>query len=477
MSHIFHRILYFLVVLSLAALACSTPGGSEPTATPGSFGQSVETAVAGTVQSLTQTVPAASESTRTPLPKATETSVPIEATRTATLLPVLDSLPTAFLPEVLRVAYIDSSRNLWLWVEGGGNVQLTSSGDVAGLRLAPDGEQVVFVRAGVDHMAASLWVIARNGSAERQLLSQDELRALAPVSGAIGIYPAQISWVPGRNQVAVGTRALFEGPGLLYNHDLILIDLASGTHELLFPAGEGGLFFYSPDGAQIALVRPDNIDLVNADGGNRRSGVLAYPAVSTYSEYQFYPTPIWSADAASISVAIPPAAPLDDLAAETTLWRISTDGRAPVLTGVIVTAPLMWPRISPDGQRVAFLASAEGSPGPMNLMIAGDSGGSGIELYTNNGDRIDTWTPDSQRFVYYENSAAAPMLGTPGAMAVPLTDVAGVVRLLFSTDGRLVFLTMAGANWEVRVSEPAAPSTSIASFPATDNYPLIDTMQ
>jgi hypothetical protein len=473
MALIFRRLFYLLSVFSLAALACSSPGAAVPTATPGTFGQSVETAVAGTVQALTQTLPAPISSTPTSLAKATKTPVaPVE-----TLPPVLDSLPTALPPEILRVAYIDTSRNLWLWVEGGGNVQLTHSGDVVGLHLSPDGEQVVFVRAGIDQRDASLWAIARNGSLERQLLSQADLRALAPVRDAVGIYPAQISWVPGRNQVAVGTRAVFEGPGLLYNHDLILIDLSSGSHTVVFPMGEGGMFFYSPDGAQIALVKQSQIDLVNADGGNRRSAVLTYPAVRTYSEYEYYPTPVWSADAASISVAVPPPAPLDDLTAVTTLWRISTAGGVAEQTGSILTAPLRWPLLSPDGQRVVFLAPAEGSPGPLNLSLAGAVGGSGIELYTNNGGTVDQWTPDSARFVYHEHNAAAAMLGTSGAPAVPLTDSLDVRSVLFAADGRAVFLSMVETTWEVRYCLPTAPSRLIASFPASDNYPLIDTLR
>jgi hypothetical protein len=460
MEPMFRRFAFVLLVLAAAAVACAAPI-TVGTATPAT--DLVSTAVAQTLQAATDAAPAVIP-TRTSAAATEAVTLPTEAPATRTPLPVT----------LMRVAYVDSARNLFLWVEGGGVVPLAATGDVTLARISPDGEQVAYVR-GADMFPASLWVVQRDGSGARELMSAADLNAAAAVTDALGNIPYQVEWVPGRTHLlAVSTRPVFDGLGLMLNEDLILVDTLSGVRTALLAPGMGGRFVFSRDGNQIALVKTDRIDLVNLDGSNRRDAVLDYTPVVTYSEYAYYANPLWSADGGSLRVAIPPAKALDDPSQPATLWRISTDGSPAALLGSVMVAPLTSLVFSPDLNRIAYLTSS--GAGSFDLYIAA-ADGSGASRYTNTAGRFIAWLPTSDRFVYYDNGADSPLLGTVEAMSVSLTDAAVVTDVKFLPDGRVVFLARNGGNWELRLAAPATPSAVIAAFPAGSILPSFDPLR
>ena len=126
---------------------------------------------------------------------------------------------------------------------------------------------------------------------------------------AISAVPSQLEWKPGTHILAFNTRMTFEGPGLFLGDDHRLVDADSGALSLLLAPGNGGDFYYSPDGAKIALTLPEEILVVDADGTNRLS-LLSFPFVITYSEYAYYPPVSWAPDSSFLRAAIPPADPL-----------------------------------------------------------------------------------------------------------------------------------------------------------------------
>ena len=92
-------------------------------------------------------------------------------------------------------------------------------------------------------------------------------QALDRPAQASGTSPAQLGWVPGGTTAVFTTYHYFDGPGFDPGDDLRLVDGATGAVTTLLEPGEGGgMYFYSPDGAQIALVTPNQIDLINSDG-------------------------------------------------------------------------------------------------------------------------------------------------------------------------------------------------------------------
>ena len=107
------RFAFVFFVLSAAVLACTLP---VPPGDPTPSGDLVSTAVAQTLQAATDAAPAETAVEPTALietPMETQTETVEAATRTP-VPPLTPAAPSA--------VYIDSTRNLWLWVEGSGVV-------------------------------------------------------------------------------------------------------------------------------------------------------------------------------------------------------------------------------------------------------------------------------------------------------------------------------------------------------------------
>jgi Tol biopolymer transport system component len=275
-------------------LSVSTPENAGPPASP----QAVET------------------------PQATETVGPEPAPETP--MPQSDG--------ILRAAYIKDG-NLWLWTEANGPQALTSSGNVSDVYLSDDGMLAAFTRQ-VDDFHSEIWVVNTDGAGERLLVSTADIEAMVSnrSQDASGVAPHQIAWIPGTHALAFNTRQSFM-VGFLVNDDLRLVNAASGEQVTLLPTGAGGMFYFSPDGSQIAITTPNKLFLVNTDGSNRRDDLLTYEEVLTASEYRFYAEPVWLNDSSALLVAIPPRDPLAARDQATTIWRVPSDGSPAIQLG------------------------------------------------------------------------------------------------------------------------------------------------
>ena len=168
-------------------------------------------------------------------------------------------------------------------------------------------------------------------------------------------------------------------------------------------AGDGGRFVFSPDGIRLALVKPTSISLVNADGTHLYRDVLSFPSVITYSEYFYYPNPVWSLDSSSLKVVIPPQDPLTDPLLPSSVYSMAVDGSPAVMIGSILAMPFAWPdnAISPDLNRLGF-AQQTGDP-TLNMrdINLANADGSGIVWYmSGEGAQFMGWLPNSMQFVF-----------------------------------------------------------------------------
>jgi hypothetical protein len=248
---------------------------------------------------------------------------------------------------------------------------------------------------------SELWAAPADGSGEYALLDVSALGALDP--SALGTAVVQFEWVPGTHQLAFNTRQVFEGPGTALYNDLRLIDVTTGELSLLFPPGQGGMFYYSPDGSRLALVTPERIELVSADGSDRAEA-LSFPKVITYSEYELYPVPSWSPDGQSLRVAIPPADPMAEPPQPTTLWLIEA-GASPtaIQTGQVATLPFNFftTLFSPDHAHVAYV-SVLGDPADnlWDLRLANANGSGARSIATRPLVSFLAWSPASDWFAF-----------------------------------------------------------------------------
>lgn len=370
--------LSFLLFLGFSASCRPTDKQVTPSEPPGTF-------IPASAQPLTVT--------ETPSGPERPTTIASES------LPESGS-PPENLPDLLEIVYL-KERNIWLWTPAG-RTQLTSSTDVYDLRLSPDGALVVFTRRVGDYQA-ELWLSETRGGEARRLVGADAFDAIAEGvrdANTVAVNPYQFEWVPGSHRVAFNSVQFFEGPGFSLLNDLQIVDADSFERWTLLNPGSGGEFNYSPDGSQVAIVTPTEINLMDANAGNWRL-VLPYEQVATYSEYRYYAQPVWSPDSKFLRLALPPTDPLDE-GLPTELWILPADGNAAEKVGELWPLPFFDTPVaySPNLESLIYLIQS-GAPADnrRELRIARADGSQEQAYREEHLLRFLGWGLDSSHFV------------------------------------------------------------------------------
>lgn len=389
------------LALLMLSLACSIP--VNPPA------GNLETQVAGTLTSLAPPADVQQAASPTPLP-ATSTPPP-------TASPQLDS------PSLVewKVAYTDAGHP-WIITESDDPLQLSPLDGVYEVLLSSDGEVVVFLRRPDDERGSQpteVYAVNSDGSQQRLLMSGEDFNALYPHEGFLHNDLASIEFVPGSHELLLNTRVVAEGPGLIKYDDLLRLSADSGDRITILPPGQGGDFTVAPDGSRVALVRPDSVHLVNPDGSGLAVELVSFEPLITYSEFQFYVNPLWSADSSQLAVVIPSA---DVLAEdpEANIWSISADGTQVDLLATVSGDFYFSERtgrssLSPDFARVVYRLP---EPGGRTLMIA-DLGQQGV-AYDDDVLEWWGWSPQGDYFTYAKGEPTNGLRGAPGVAPSPL---------------------------------------------------------
>jgi len=374
-------------------------------------------------------------------------------------VPAASVVPTASVAQELRVAYTDDG-NLWVVEKGQGPVQLTDTGGISDVRLSDDGEWIAYVVRDPDQDTADLHSIQFDGSSSQLLLDEAGFDALYPLEGFIHTTLSSMDFLPGSHTLLFNTRGVFEGPGLAKNDDLLSINVETGQFTPLLPRGEGGDFTASPGGDQIAIMRPDSLSFVDSNGANLRSEVLTFTPVITYSEYFFYPLPVW-ADA-SVVMAVPQQDPF--FAEEPgSVWDVSVEPQ--ILTrpdGDLFGPQRQFPIVSPDGSKLAYFRAADAA-GEQQLVIQQlDTGEQTI--YDTGPIQWKGWGPESDRMVYTKGTGFDLYLGEPGAPPAPLAPGTGL-RWINASE----YLYMAGdpGGWTLMLGDLDGNTIPLAMLSGT----------
>jgi hypothetical protein len=421
-----------LIALLGAGLACNAPGTVEPTS-------ELQQPASPTLEPESQDLP-----TATPVPDLT----PEPAAATAE-------------PRPLRIVYA-ADDELWALELGSAPTLLATIGGVSEVRISDDGERLVYAVRDPEQDTTELRGINFDGSNDRVLLDPGAFDALYPLDGALHYTLSQISLVPETHVAMFNTRAVFEGPGLAKNNDLLTVDADTGALTRILDRGDGGDFTLSPDGTQLAITRPDSIGFVSTDGTDLRPERLTFPWVITYSEYFYYPFPVWSE--ASVLVAIPSEdpffAPLTGA-----VWTVPADGSESSLLTTI-KGNFFAPQgaissISPDGNLVGYY-DTDSSSGMSWLVIQtiGDDAGTiyGIDALDWKG-----WAPGSDYFVYTTGSGPELYLGRMGAEPVMIGSGSGLQWI-----GPTEFLYLSGSrgDWTLTLSAIEGESVPLVELSA-----------
>ncbi len=206
----------------------------------------------------------------------------------------------------------------------------------------------------------------------------------------------------------------------LQTNDLWSVDAAARTYKQLIPSPQAGYFKLSPDGHHIAVIRPGaynavdgKISLVDRAGQNRLE-LLNFPAVSTASDYDFYPQPFWETDSTAFNLAIPDKDLVyHDDTALTTLWRLAADGTK-IQRGTLQATFFGQPQWSDDGEHIAYLRHrGDITTNEFEMVIASGDGSNPITYTAGAAGHmgVPQWLPDSDQFIYAQGEPGDYWLG------------------------------------------------------------------
>jgi Tol biopolymer transport system component len=454
--HVKKQILIVVFGILLSSVACSIPftnGGLTPE-------EISETAAAAVSSTLTALAPVEAPTA------LTEPEMPF-------ITPIPDTEPTIIIkskPDVLRLAIVDSNGNLSTWQEGGSVNLIVNKGDVTKAVLSPDGEWIVFTRTSPDGIDIGLWAIRFDGSEHKSIVSHVDFMAMpmnpeiTDVYSVVTVSPYMIEFIPGTHTVVFNTYPQFNAPGFLDNKDLWYINVDSGERRAFLSPGHAGNFYFSPDGTQMALVTPTQIDLLNTDGSNRRYAVLTHPFVYTYSEFAYHAIPIWSQDSSYLRVSIPPQDPLGDVTAPVNIYHIHTDGSPATLLNSEIVAPLDNAFLAPDLNHFAFKQQiGDATDNLFSLRFADLSGGSSTEFITGSLG-FGEWAPDSSHFYFFNWNPREYFIGQLGIPGVIALDVNPVMDFKWVTSDQFLFIYQSGENYQLRLGTLSTPSVEITNL-------------
>ena len=433
-------LILFAIILLLTGSACEIFGQEYPaeTAEAVPHGPGATETLAPGEEAFLETSVAATLTALAPANSTPEAATPELTLPEATSPAAAPTSTPATLPAT--VAYAKEGV-VYLWTEGAVR-PLTSPGSaVFEVILSDDGRWAAYTRQ-VDDLRQEIWAVRTDGMDGNILMSSADFAAIDPA--ALAVLPNQIGWVPGSHILAFNTHQVFEGPGISPYDDLHLINADTFERRTPFLAGEGGDFYFSPDGAQVALSTPTQIDLANLDGSNRRTAALSFDMVLTFSEYMYYPPVYWTADSSAAWVAIPPHDAMAVPAQATTAWKIPADGSAAVKTAEFAVAPIIGFElpVSPDAARLAYLAEIGEQPAPqLELHLLALDGSSDETIHVAPFMDFLSWSPDGQHYAVNVGTEQALYLGTVGGDFAPAPGApAGVSSLDWLDNERFAYV-------------------------------------
>jgi hypothetical protein len=313
------------------------------------------------------------------------------------------------IPGVL--AYL-AGGNAWVMETSTANRRLlVSTGDLDGriFSLSPEGEHLIYTRKSskpLDQEINSLWAVRTSG----QIVEPKSLQAVNVVHFA--------GWIPGTSSVAYSTvEPRSAAPGWQANNDLHRVSVAGGAPRRILEPGGGGVygwwgmaFAFSPDG-QLAYARPDQIGLVDQDGGYLKPLLDVVP-LNTHSDWAWIPALAWSPDGQSITytahaAAMPPIA-AEDSPTFNLVARSLTNGTTALLVpnaGMFSYAAASRPNSADagGGGRIAYLQAIfpeQSENGRYRLLVMDRDGSNRIQIFPPQDSsglepQVPVWAPGS----------------------------------------------------------------------------------
>ena len=324
----------------------------------------------------------------------------------------------AWAPDGQHIVYAFKSGLYESKADGSDSRQLLNlSGAAFTPRFSPDGRRLRFTLRNPEQRTSSLWEIAADGTGLHAVLP--DWNKPAQESGGAWTPNGDYFLFEATQDHSQNIWALRESGSLFRKASMAPTQLTVGALMFSNPTP-------SPDGKRLFVIgQQRRFDLIRLQG---KSQFSIYASGVSAGEADILPN-----GEGMVYVAHP----------ELTLWKSNPDGSS---RAQLTYAPMQAhiPRFSPDGKRIAFMASSPGKPWKIFVMPA--EGGTPHEVTAGNHNQGDpTWTPKGDSIVFagmpwLENgSVGGPNIHSVNLETSQITDVPGSENLFSprcSPDGR-----------------------------------------
>ena len=261
---------------------------------------------------------------------------------------------------------------------------ILDSGDAIRVELSDDGQLVAFLRRSAVQTSdaewreqSALWVVDLTGENPRELVSAETLRDLLGASERDSSNIPEMTWIPGTHRLLYNGwtyLVMAEGESHAIPRGLNSVDADEGTQQVLVGAESNLRFVVSPDGRQVALLSPEALAFVDADGSNLRPDVLTYAQVGVPGP--LFPVGVWTEDSQAFVMTEPlegdPAADIDFA-----ISRVPADGSAPDQLASVSRSHPGSVTFSPDGRFAAYIQYTDEASSGDSRMVHHPAGGGG----------------------------------------------------------------------------------------------------
>ena len=340
--------------------------------------------------------------------------------------------PVAALAAGLRLVYFKDG-HVMSWTADGLAREL-AEGSTESLRISDDGQMAAYLGSDANGVFG-LHGVNTDGTNPRLLVPRDYLQAMQPAGQIVSF-----DFAPASHTLYFVTD----------QYDLQRVDTDSLSPAIVFRAGNGGFFNFSPDGQWMVLYHPNELVLTHPDGSAARTA-FQYPPEFSYT--MMGPQIVWKADSSGFSMAS--ASGPQGEPGSMTVWFVPVTGE-PVKQ--MSYAGPYGANLSPDGRTVVYLYFQHE---PVDVHIVTPDG-KDTTCGTYSSEKYSAinfmgWAPDSQSFLLNLSSDARlmdPYLCSAGKSPVKLTDTEHAYPVVWLDAGRILFIS----NGSLRLQRPGKAS-------------------
>jgi putative hemolysin len=335
----------------------------------------------------------------------------------------------------LRIVYFKDGQ-IMSWTERKGPQSLTKA-STEQLRISDDGQVVAYLGTNSDKVYG-LFSVNADGTNLRLLVGQETLQKTQPASQVVSF-----DFAPESHTLYFVTD----------QYDLQRVDAESASPAVVFGAGKGGFFSFSPDGQWMALYHPNELVLAHPDGTEARVA-FQYPPEFSYT--MMGPEIAWKADSSGFNLvsASGPQGETDSM----TVWFIPVSGQA--VKQMSYAGPY-GAHLSPNGSTVVYLYFQHE---PVDVHIVAldgkDTTYASYSSKTYPAVNYLGWAPDSKSFLLNlsnDGRLMDPYLCKAGEGPVKLTDTKYADQVIWVDKARFLFIS----DGNLRLQKPGEASVSL----------------